>query len=328
MRQCAVWKGARAAEVVIIEEAWWSGFWMEGVCCGRGIINTKQMIPVSQTANRVRKMRISNNGLLVLREAIASSASIAIITTEECPNCQRCLYSQWCTCSHFLWLSGPHSESAPFLINQDVYPLMHRDEQSAWQAGSYSFLTPAHTAWCNGTAAPSLFLLFLLPSLQACSLYSFSHSLPISLPSLLIFAHCLSSLFPFLSLTPPPPNCNSLASSLSPSQSLFFPEAHVSLLALHTITSIHQLSAYSSLATPLPFLYSMTTPTTLITRVSLQPPSLTRHPLAKSTSLRSPPPSLSAPFLFSPCNRCPLKFGWGCACGGEGRNKRMGWWWW
>lgn len=203
MRQCAVWKGARAAEVVIIEEAWWSGFWMEGVCCGRGIINTKQMIPVSQTANRVRKMRISNNGLLVLREAIASSASIAIITTEECPNCQRCLYSQWCTCSHFLWLSGPHSESAPFLINQDVYPLMHRDEQSAWQAGSYSFLTPAHTAWCNGTAAPSLFLLFLLPSLQACSLYSFSHSLPISLPSLLIFAHCLSSLFPFLSLTPP-----------------------------------------------------------------------------------------------------------------------------
>lgn len=157
-------------------------------------------------------------------------------------------------------------------------------------------------------------------------IFSFSPYLSLLFHSLLIFAHCLSSLFPFLSLTPPP-NCNSLASSLSPSQSLFFPEAHVSLLALHTITSIHQLSAYSSLATPLPFLYSMTTPTTLITRVSLRPPSLTRYPLAKSTSLRSPPPSLSALFLFSPCNRCPLKFGWGCACGGEGRNKRTGWWW-
>lgn len=94
----------------------------------------------------------------------------------------------------------------------------------------------------------------------------------------------------------------SLAPSLSPSQYLSYPEAHVSFLALHTITSIHQLYAYSSLANPLPSLCSMTTtPTILHTHLSLPPPCLTSHPLGQ---LSLPPHTLVLfpllPFSLSP----------------------------
>lgn len=186
-----------------------------------------------------------------------------------------CLYSQRYTGSHFLWLSSPHSESAPSLINRDTYPLMHRDEQSGWQAGSYSFLTSAHTV-IHRTAGPLPFLLLLLHHLplSLSTLLSVSF-LALFLPSLLFVAHSLSTLVP----PTPSPSTPIHWPTLSPSLSLFFLEARVSLLALHTITSIHQLSAYSSLATQLPFLYTMTTtPTILHTHVSLRHPSLTSHP--------------------------------------------------
>lgn len=45
-------------------------------------------------------------------------------------------------------LSGPHTERPPSFINWDAYPLMHRYEQSARQAGSCSSLTLAIADWC------------------------------------------------------------------------------------------------------------------------------------------------------------------------------------
>lgn len=110
------------------------------------------------------------------------------ISSSEGPTWQYSLYSQRCAGGHFLCLSGPHSVSAPFLINQDMYPLMHRDEQSAWQAGSYSFLTPASTEWCNRTAGPYSFS-------------SFSCCLPIS-PVFLFLSVLLCTIPPFIILTP------------------------------------------------------------------------------------------------------------------------------
>lgn len=104
-----------------------------------------------------------------------------------------------------------------------------------------------------------------------------SHSPNLSPPfssSLAYLAHSLLSVFSFLLLSPFFYWYYSLVLTLN----ISFPEAHVSLLALHTITSIHQLSAYSSFATRLPSHYSVTiTPTILITRVSLWPPSSMPH---------------------------------------------------
>lgn len=126
---------------------------------------------------------------------MASSAYKATTTGSENPTWQ-CffLYSQRCTGSHFLWLSGPHSKSAPSLTNQDAYPLMHRDEQSAWQAGSYSSLTLASKEWCNRTAPPSHFP----------SCFSFSQSpllciYPCSLLPSLLLSCTLIILFPLFS---------------------------------------------------------------------------------------------------------------------------------
>lgn len=161
---------------------------------------------------------------------MASSAYKASITNYEAA-WQCCLYSQSCTGSHFLWLSGPHSESAPSLINRDAYPLMHRDEQSAWQAGSYSFLTPASAEWCNRTAGP---LPFLLPCFPLRLSQSPPCTLPRSLllPCLLFLTHSLSSLFSFLSLPPSPLYFYLLAPSLSPSpfQRAMFPCLHYTQL--------------------------------------------------------------------------------------------------
>lgn len=199
---------------------------------------------------------------------------------------------------------------------------MHRDEQSAWQAGSYSFLTPASAEWCNRKAGPLSSSSPASPSLSPLCTLPRSLLMSIFLPSLLFLAHSLSSLFSFLSLSPSFLYSYSLAPSLSPSVSLSFPEAHVSLLALHTITSIHQLSAYSSLATPLPFLYSMTTtPTIQHTHVSLRPPSLTSHPSGQLSVpphtlvllpllLLSLPPKLTPP-VAPHHTRCPLSLGEG-----------------
>lgn len=119
----------------------------------------------------------------------------------------------------------------------------------------------------------------LLPSSHSSPKAPISCSLPLFIILFPLFILFISSLYSY-----------SLAPSLSPSRYLSYPEAHVSLLALHTITSIHQLYAYFSLASPLPFLCSITTtPTILHTHLSLQPPCLTSHPLGQ---LSVPPHTL------------------------------------
>lgn len=173
---------------------------------------------------------------------------------------------------------------------------MHRDEQSAWQAGSYSFLTPDSAEWCNRTAGPLPFLLpcfalplsFLFPS-------PFSPQLSFYLPSIPFPTHSLSSLFPFLSQSP---LLSLLLFTCSLSISLLS-RSHVSMLALHTITSIHQLSAYSSLATPLPFLYPMTTTPHYPAYTCFFATPISHLPArgaAECTSRRTRPPSPSSPF--------------------------------
>lgn len=201
------------------------------------------------------------------------------------PNLAVLLYSQRYTGSHFLWLSGPHSVSVPFLINQDRHSLMHRDEQSAWQAGSYSSLTPASAEWCNRTAGLLPFLLLLIP-------------FPHFLPSPHLFSLCLfHTLHPFIipiyfftSILSLLPFTRALVLPLGIS---FYPEAHVSVPALHTITSIHQLSAYSSLATPLPSFYSITPPLSWLhmfsmTPISYPPPAHSSLPWDSWVCLLSP----------------------------------------
>lgn len=88
------------------------------------------------------------------------------------------------------------SVSVPFLINQDAHSLMHRDEQSAWQAGSYSSLTPASVEWCNRTAGLLPFLPLLIPS------FPISSPSPHHFFSFAYFVHYILSLSPFLSLPP------------------------------------------------------------------------------------------------------------------------------
>lgn len=112
-------------------------------------------------------------------------------------------------------------------------------------------------------------------------------------------------------LSPTPLHSHSLARFLFPSLYLSCPEAHVSLLALHTITSIHQLSVYSSLATPLPFYPLLIYDSRL--QVSLHP----LFPIAHYQPLHNTQISPS-PYQMSPKLR-------GCSCGEE-RNKRPGWW--
>lgn len=181
--------------------------------------------------------------------------------------------------------SAPQSESTPSLINQDAYPLMHRDEQSAWQAGSYSFLTPANGEWCNRTAGPLPF-----PSLTVSSHLC---TLPLTLlPGLLFLAHSLSSLFSFLSLSSLSHFCSPIhwlplfhPLDISPTQRPMFPCLHYTQL----LPSINYMPT-PLLTYPLPFLCSMTTtPTILHTHLSLQPPCLTSHPLGQ---LSVPPHTL------------------------------------
>lgn len=127
--------------------------------------------------------------------------------------------------------------------------------------------------------------------------------------------------------------------TLSPSLSLPFPEVHVSLLALHTITSIHQLSAYSSLASSLPFLDAMTTPHPhypaytcfLATPFSHLPPLWAAECTSPHTCSPSPSPSLSSPkaqsFCSYPIPDVPRVWVSVCMCG-RGTNKGAGWWVW
>ena len=86
---------------------------------------------------------------------------------------------------------------------------MHRDERSAWQAGSYSFLTPACAEWCNTTAGPP-------PSLSSCPsspaslsqspLCTLPHRLLISLsPRPPIYRTLPLFIIPFPVSPPPPP---------------------------------------------------------------------------------------------------------------------------
>lgn len=189
---------------------------MEGFCFGGGIINEKQMIWVSKTANREGKMQITPK--TVWHQGSCSKGDDGIICIQsnhdrlKKPNLAvQHKYSQRCTGSHFLWLSSPHSESAPSLINRDAYPLMHRDEQSAWQAGSYSFLTPASAECYNRTAGPLPFLLLLLLLLLPCvplplsqsTLLSVSfHALSFSLASYFLHTHSLHYSPPPFSLYP------------------------------------------------------------------------------------------------------------------------------
>lgn len=198
---------------------------------------------------------------------------------------QPALYFQRYISRRFLWLNSPRNISALSLLNQDIYPPMHRDEQTVWQAGSYSFLTPASTEEKNSS-----------PHLSSISPYLVSFLCPLSF-SLDFY------LFYYPPLPYPSTPIHSL--SLSPFPSLSFTEAHVSLLALHTITSIHQLSAYFSLATQLPFPCTMTTtPTFLHTHFVLQP-HLISHPSGQlnvdPSHTCSPSPPLSSPkALYSP----------------------------
>lgn len=149
------------------------------------------------------------------------------------------------------------------------------------------------------------------PSLPVSSLYPSPLS-PSPLPPI---SHTLPLFIILFPLFTPLPSLLLFTGSVS--FSLSFPEGHVSLLALHTITSIHQLSAYSSLATPLPFLHSMTTtPTTLHTRFFATPPFLTPH-LSGQLSvtphtlglvpllLLSLPPKLTPPVAPLSHARCP-----------------------
>lgn len=199
--------------------------------------------------------------------------------------------------SHFLWLNSPHSGSAPSLINQDAYSLVQWDEQSAWQAGSYSFLTPASTEWCNRTAGSLPFLLFFL-----CFPLPYIYS-PFLALSCFLFPPSL--LFPAQSPSPSttPSSHTHLHTyihwrCLTPSLSLSCPKSPVSQLVFHTITPIHQLSAYS-LATPLPTLFRImtTTPSILHTPFPHLPPLWPVKCDSPHTFFPSPFPSLSSPKL-------------------------------
>lgn len=168
---------------------------------------------------------------------MVSSAYKTTITGSERPTWQWCLYSQRCRGSHFMWLSGPHSDSAPSLINQDAYPLMHRDEQSVWQAGSYSFLTPASAEWCYRTAGPLPFLslpCFPLSKSPLLCVPFLTLSSSLICSSLLFSAHSHSSLFSFLSLPPHP-----FLYSYSLAPSLSFPPRGPCFLACITHNYFH-----------------------------------------------------------------------------------------
>lgn len=172
---------------------------------------------------------------------------------------------------------------------------MHRDEQSVWQAGSYSFLTSASTDWYkqNSRPPPSPPPPPMLPSLPSLLSVSFS---ALSLSCCFFLAHSPCS------LSPPPPSLSvySYSSSLFlPISPPFFPEARVSSLALHTITSIHQLSV-RVLFNFLTSLFStpwQQPPLSLHTHVSLRHPSLTSHP---SGQLNVPPRTLGLLFPSTP----------------------------
>lgn len=200
---------------------------------------------------------------------------------------------------------------------------MHRDEQSAWQAGSYSSLTPASVEWCNTTAGPLPFLPLLIPSFPISSPFPhLFHSFFLCLLQALPLFIMLVSLF--ISVLWPLPFSSALVLPLSIS---FYPEAHVSVLALHTITSIHQLSAYSSLASPLPTLYSITPPLSWL-HMFLYDPHFTPTPhtqLPPSGQLSVPPPSLP---YGPPSHQMSLKFGWACAFTERAGTKGWWRWWW
>lgn len=127
---------------------------------------------------------------------------------------------------------------------------MHRDEQSVWQAGSYSFLTPASTDWYKQNSRPPPSPPPpMLPSFPSLLSVSFS-ALSLSLPCCLFLAHSPCS------LSPPPPSL----SVYSYSPSLFLPisppffQRPVFLYLHYTqlLPSINYLPG-SSLASSLPF---------------------------------------------------------------------------
>lgn len=206
---------------------------------------------------------------------------------------------------------------------------MHRDEQSVWQAGSYSFLTPASADWYKQNSRPPPSppppppcfphsqVYFLCPSLSLAAFFLHTHPVHYTPPppSLSVYSYSPSL---FLPISPP----------------FFFPEARVSLLALHTITSIHQLSA-RVLFSFLTSLFStpwQQPPPSLHTHVSPRHPPLTSHP---SGQLNVPPRTLgllfpstpfvclqSSPLLQPPSYQMSPQFGWVCMCGAMAGTKR------
>lgn len=203
--------------------------------------------------------------------------------------------------SHFLWLNSPHSGLAPSLINQDAYSLVQWDEQSAWQAGSYSFLTPASTEWCNRTRGPLPFLLLLfflcfpLPYIYspfcALSCFLFPPSLlfpaqspsPSTTPSSHTHAHLYS-----LALSRSLP----VSLSLSLFQSPLFPNLHYTQLRP---SIIHLLTLW--LPHFLLFRIMTTTPSILHTPFPHLPPLWPVKCNSPHTFFPSPFPSLSSPKL-------------------------------
>lgn len=149
--------------------------------------------------------------------------------------------------------------------------------------------------------------------------------------SLSVFIPCTLALF----IAPPqpvPPCLFLFAGSVSPYLSPLA-EARVSLLALQTITSIHQLSAQSSLASSLPFSqrwdnnpHSPAYTCSFATPFSQLPPLWAAECTSQHTW--SPFPSNSFVFLHPSCSlphtRCPSSV---CVCvyvEREDRNKGMG----
>lgn len=193
---------------------------------------------------------------------------------------------------------------------------MHRDEQSGWQAGSYSFLTSAHTV-IHRTAGPLPFLLLLLHHLPLSLSTLFSVSfLALFLPSLLFVAHSLSTLVPPL---PPSLDSYSLAHPFSLPISLlsrgpcfltcithnyFHPSiiclllfSHPTSFSLHYDNNPHYPAYTRFFATPFSHL----------------PPLWAAEYSSPHTCSPSPSPPLSCPrahpLLYHPNTRCPQSLG-------------------
>lgn len=145
---------------------------------------------------------------------------------------------------------------------------MNRDEQSAWQAGKYSFLTPTSTEWCNRTTTP---VPFSSP---------YAVLIPPSFPNLtffpLFFSYQISTYSDFTITIHRYP---------SYSQKIIFSETHFST---HLLSFVIYLPTSPRLPPPTPY--------TVYTGVALTPPNLS-HP---SGQLSLTPPSFYPHFTNGP----------------------------